>query len=387
MSYNWCKFRYGTTTFELSNNLAPAYPSNLGENYYTFPAFNPKYIYTERNVPTTSIFWRSENMNQTDRDSIFAFWDTTLSQGKYDFTVIDNRRRMLFDVDWMQWNETWKKMRGGVHDINFALVSHYGWFPSTFGSSFMMDNTLADHGLDTDSDLSLDTDGTLTQAGGINRGNGYALRMDDNAVTAPIAASGSVSWETQKGYKSISLLFQLDPTDNFAEDVYIIRIYSGISYFAVKASNGTSETKYTLEYYDGTTTTTLEQETDTSGSYFQDVCATYDAINNMCYIYVTGSATYNFDWISERDFLYGTTATSDSYNSSAANDFPDVTTWDTCNLMEGAAINAIDAGASQNYLLMQNAMVIDEYISPLLFNNIRKQWWTWNRKTVGTWPK
>lgn len=383
MSKQWPKIRYESSNIELSNNKAPLFPDNFNDRFYVNVADNPQYITTERDAPTVDLSWQIANMSKTDRDSIWSFWDTDLARGKYDFTLIDHRRRFLFDASWDQWRERWRKQRGGIHDLYLNINSDFGWTPPTWGCYFFNDGTLADHGLNTDYDLSLGADGQLD---GFHRYKnfGYCLRMNDNAVSAPIAANATVDWEYQKGNTNISLCAQvrLGPIDDY---LYCVGLEDSTTSVKLVGYQTDGTTTISFDWNNGTTTAAVYTVENLDYETWYDVCGTYNSNNNKTYLYIKESANYLNSWSESNNLLYNVSAITDNiieYSGSTA--FPTTTKWTTLNILEGESANIFFE--LPKFALIQNIMIIDDFISPLEFNNLRRLWHMFNRKS-SKWPK
>ena len=205
------KFRYEATTLNFTTGIgAPSFPVREGLSLHSYPTNKPFYTITNREHGTTLINWTSNSVQQTLRDTIEDFWNTTLSEGYNDFTVIDNRLRMLFEASWNDWLERWSKRRGGIYDIDYIIESPIPWTLPTYGIYPMSANDLVNHNLSGD-DLST-TDGVLTTNAtdsAVLRLNGSALKMEgDGSSSGLLGASATVDWPRGSKNNNISLFCQ-----------------------------------------------------------------------------------------------------------------------------------------------------------------------------------
>ena len=207
-------------SLELSDNKAPVYPSRTGLQFYTELHSNPEYITTSRDMATTNYTIALSNVSSTNRDEIFDFWDSILSRGQTLFSLIDHKKRLLFDCFWSQYQERWSKRRGGLFDISIDLESPYPWTPPLFAFYPFVDDerALYDFCLDSSSDLTLGAGGSTSSA----------LILTEQASPAYAARNTSISWYQQKENSSVSLLaqFRTGELTNGAE-LDIIRISDG----------------------------------------------------------------------------------------------------------------------------------------------------------------
>ncbi len=144
-------FKYGSVFMSFGKTIYGAtYPNNIGLSLHTNPTQKVAYVETERLHGTTDIAWKSKNIKQGDRDIAYGFWETVLSSGKYAFTVIDHKKRMLFETSLPVINEHWKKMNGGLYALDYNMQSAVPWTLPVYGAFFMISNNLKSHLLNDD---------------------------------------------------------------------------------------------------------------------------------------------------------------------------------------------------------------------------------------------
>lgn len=471
MARYWPYFRYQTNNLQLVNNKAPTFPIQAGERYYVSTLQNPQYIATERNSPDVQVNWTVQNMKQTDRNAFFTWWDTTTQRGEYDFTVIDYRKRALFETTWMQWREQFSKNRGGIHTLDMSLESSVGWTPPLFALYPTTTNSLADHLLDTDNDLTLN-DGTLVLNSGdsdVLRLNGYALKLLEGVSARTGASNTSVSWKQGKDNSSITLMCQAAIPElstsaeldlvKLTDGNNVLRIYattsgesssssesssesssSSVSSSSSEASSSSSESassssesssssiseslSSTSESSSSESSTSESSSSESSSSVegssdyaivfewqksgesaesltidglyndsegsvaWYDLALVFDNVNNNFHAYYVRSALASRAWKRTDDFLTGNTVLADTWqgvlNDLSPTNYPEDVTWTEIDLLKGNQADLFVTGTDAAYV--QNVMIIDGFLSPLEFNNIRRLFHLWNSKTTGTHP-
>lgn len=205
------KFRYESTTLDFTTGIgAPSFPAPEGLSLHSYPTGKPFYTVTNRKHGTTQIQWESNGVQQALKDTIKAFWSTTLTEGYSNFTVVDHRLRMLFEASWNDWIKRWSKRRGGIYDITYQIESPIPWTAPTYGIYPMCNNDLVNHNLSGD-DLTA-TDGVLTTNAAdsaVLRLNGSALKMEgDGSSSGLLGASATVDWKRTTKNNPITLFCQ-----------------------------------------------------------------------------------------------------------------------------------------------------------------------------------
>ena len=197
MAYN-PYFRYETSSLDLATaTYAPSFPVQYGTSFHSYITEKPTYTITNRLHGTTQVNWESESVKHDNKETIYTFWNTTLSSGEYSFTVIDNRSRMLFEAYWNTWEQKWRKQRGGLNDVVYNLESPVPWTPPVFGAYLMSDDTLNNHTLQGNNMSAVD--GTIVDIDTypllVLRETGSALYVEDDPATVQTGATASVNWE------------------------------------------------------------------------------------------------------------------------------------------------------------------------------------------------
>ena len=378
-------YRYGATSLKLDGISAPNFPNRAGLSLYTNPTVKPKYTHTERYYGITDISWNTDYVKSTKRDAIYSFWNTTLSAGYNDFSVIDNRSRMLFDASWNDWGERWRKSRGGVYDIEYNLQSPVPWTPPLFGCYPLSLNSLANHNLSGD-DLAAVDGAILANAGdaAILSLSGYALRLTGSAAQ-DTGASGTVSWRSGNQKNSLSLFGQIRlPAVN--SELYLISIDDGTNAFRLiaesdDASNnlvsGVITTGGVTSYITKADTTKLSIPINT----WYDFAVTYDSINGDIYVYYAPANNSSFTQFLDTQTNIETGIIS---TQSTPGTYPSDTEWQNVYALRETATGTLTNSANA---YMQNMFIVDDFITPQEFNNLRRLCYMWNSKTSGVWPK
>lgn len=388
--------RWRTNSLNLGGIPGPVFPAHGAYTGHTVGLIKPEYSITNRYHGTTRPVWRSEGILETDRDTIWTFWDTTIGKGYEDVTAIDSRGRMLFETSWNEWQEEWRKYRGGVYAITYSLESAIEWTPPCWGCYPTTTNSLVNHNLSGD-DLSLD-DGTLVDAAGdavIYRQNGYALKLTGlGASAAETGASGTVSWPNSTAYGNIGLFCQFyAPTftnGSATENLFhIMSVNDGTNTVNIGGGNVGGTNIITGEATDGSGTThATKSDTsylDATAETWYDLCYTYDAINgDHRFYYATSVAPAS----TFTNFLAGSTDQEDGILSTATNVngaglAPPATSWATVKLLdEAGGMNII----GNQTVYIQNAFFFDGFVTPVTFNTLRRLCHYWNSRSSGTWP-
>jgi len=373
-------FRYEGTSLDWNNGVyAPVFPIQRGLSFHTYVTEKPLYTVTGRNYGTTQFNLACEGLKKADRDTVLAFWHTTLLEGYNSFTAIDNRSRMLFETNWNQWRENWRKERGGIYNIPIELESGTVWTPPVWGAYLMADDTLDNHNLQGNNLAAVN--GTMVDHdtdGDILRQNGSALRITGDTGTVITGASGAVSFQNGTSKNNVTLFCQFMTTAVLSEGrVYLINLEHGTSYYRIAfesenriygmiANAGTGVIRKGASTYH-----TISVDT------WYDVAITYDAVNDQNYIYVCASGVTSFT-----DFLSGLTDTTDQIGTYGGISVYDGT-WTSVKLLN----ETTDATVIENeYVYVQNPMIFNGFISPMEFNNLRRLCYLWNNKTE-VYPK
>jgi len=383
-------FRYETTNIDFTSKMyAPVFPVQRGLKLHSYITEKPAYTTTSRNHGTTKFTWKSENTKKTDRDSLYSFWETTLNSGYNNFTIIDNRGRMLFESSWNDWNESWKKQRGGLHDIEYNIESPVPITLPCFGAYLMTENNLNSHNLDDNSAISL-VDGVLVDIATdntITRTNGYALRLTNNVASLQTGASASVEWEKSTEYNNLSLFcqFKMPAINNGFSDtpMNIIEVLNGTNSFCIRVDNNDANSNIVYGHVNnnGSTVNVRRSELvyhEVTKNTWYDCAFTYDAINGKTFLYIVESG------ISFTNFLYGKTDITENigeYGNTTV--LPINKKIDSIRLLYKSNLSTM-SGTDKAYI--QNAMVFDGFLSCVDFNTLRRLCFMWNGKST-VYPK
>lgn len=379
--------RYRTSNLELDGISAPVFPVYFGGEYHAKSDRNTEYISLNRRYGTTSIVWATKSIKKTKRDAIWTFWDTTLDSGFHDVTLIDNRGRFLFESSWNTWREKWIKKNGGVFSVDYVIESPVVWTPPSFGAFLSTTNSLTNHNLSGD-DINV-SDGVMTLKSSDNniiRGNGYALVVSANVGSALTGATGTVRWRASDGNPSYAIFCQfrapqLTSPLHLAEMIdldgarYSLRLHqkdASDNFLTAQIDTGAQSnfiTKADTNY--------VECDVDT----WYDACISYDAHTDKYALFYTKAqdpTTENFSV-----FLDGLSDIEDGIAQTESNDLPvSSRMWETVYLLRETAVNTISTGTAY----IQNVFFIDDYMSAVDFNQLRRLCYLWNSKTTGVWP-
>lgn len=215
---NDIKFRYELYNYSFQDIESVSYPNRIGLNYSVELNANPEYIIVNRDLPRVDLTWEINNLKKTDRGNIWSLWENTLGRGRVLFTIIDYRKRLLFDCVWSNWVERWSKNRGGIYNISLNIKSPFPWTPPLF-AFYPFINGLTDHCLDSNSDLSFGSGGSIVSEN---------LVLTEQGTAAYAAGSDSISWFQGKNDSSVSLLAQFKTGEiNNGVELDIINISDG----------------------------------------------------------------------------------------------------------------------------------------------------------------
>jgi hypothetical protein len=364
-------FRYESTSLDLAAGVYnPSFPVQAGLSLHSYATEKPKYTITNRLYGTTAINWRSENVKQDDRGTIYDFWNDTLSGGYYDFTVIDNRSRLLFEASWNDWRENWKKLRGGLHDIDYNIEASVPWTPPIWGAYLIQDSTLNNFTLQGSNFSGLGSGATIptnSTDSNVLRLNGGALKVTPNAGATQIGASANVEFKKSDKNGSFSMFCQaMNFKDLSVGRVYPISMLSGSNSFRIGI-----EAPDIIKGFLNSTVLTVNKTMDIGVWY--DLCFTYDGTTRVLYLYAMESGTGS----TFTDFLSDTSTLLDELASTSVT--VGIDEWDTINLIQETFPTAIP---SDGAVYVQNAMFIDGFVTPFDFNFLRRLCHLWNGKTT-----
>jgi len=380
-------FLYNGSYINFSTGIyAPSFPAQEGLSLHSYITEKPFYTVTTRKHGTTAFAWQTNGAKQTDRDTIEDFWYTTLTEGYENFTIIDHRKRMLFEASWNDWIERWTKRNGGVYDITYQIESPIPWTLSTFGIYPMVTAALINHNL-SGNNLTA-SNGSYVQNSvdaSVLRLNGYALKMEgDGSSSGLLGASGTVEWVRTTKHNHITLFcqFMADAvlqTGNLA----ILEVAHSSNVFRIGLKENAGANALFGKIVNNADSAEVRKGTSTyheltSGTWY-DLAFTYDAITQKSFLYFAESGDSSFT-----EFLSGETDITEGIGSTnnqdcTVQDIP----WTACNILKELTSDVVGDG---NNVYVQNPMVFDGTLSPHDFNTLRRLTFLWNKKT-DTYPK
>ncbi len=373
------KLKYTGTDINLNDGiLAPNFPNRSGLALHSYVSNKPTLTTTSRMYGTTDMNWTSSGMKKTNRDSLYSFWNTQLSQGYNTFTIVDNKSRLLFETSWNDWDEVFRKDRGGIYDVNYNFKSPFSWTPSLFGCYpiVLAGSSLYSHTLQPYSDIPL-ISGTKSNDGNVLRENGYALKLTGTGGIDVGAYSDTVNFERHKDNNSMAFFCQVRCPSISTGGLYLMRLFNSTLEMSLWVSSGGNTIVGDIYYSGGydevenNGTTTLPADT------WYDLCFTIDAVNNNMYLYTWPSGDSSFT-----HFLSGESTITDHLVSNLSpSNMIDALKFTECYLFQEGGSGALSGSA-----YMQNVFFIDDYITTMEYNFLRRLCYFWNKKT-GDYPK
>lgn len=382
---------YNLTTLTLSGNMAPVYDNRLGLKFHSVKAEKPEYSLTSRYYPTTKFQWMTENTTKTDRDTIKDFYSTTLDEGYNDFSIIDHRKRILWEASWNNWTERWSRRYGGSYNIRYDIESSFGWTPEFFDALITND----DRHMFYISQAPISASAIYKQSDDSNvlSKYGWALRLQgDDGSAQQTGGSATVSWDSTRQYNSISMFCQYRCGSLDSGRLDLMEIGGGNNYLRLSLEESPSS-----HYLHGTVvnagnSVTVEAangvDITLNGDTWYDIAITYDAVNGE--VKVMWATASNSSFTRYLDGMTSLVAGSGEVQASGMASYlsdsyyPNNTVYKTFKLL---AESEVDTIVENEYAYIQNAMVIDGYLSAMQFNQIRKLCYIWNSKTSGVNPR
>lgn len=367
---------------------SPSFPVQHGAKYHSYITEKPLYAITTRTFGTTKIHWRSENVTRTDRDTLYDFWNTNISKGSTGVSVIDNRGRILFEANWDNWSETWKKERGGIYDIDYNMESSVLWTPPCLGFFPMLTSPTVNYLQTGNLVLSNGVFCTYATDNRVLRKMGYALKVSDELSILQTGATADLTpynWSRSSEFNNLTVFCQFKFAGHDAMHMSRIHLvsleYSDDCYFRLILEADDR----VLGMLNNHGTIIRVRKSDLTYQTFDaeiwyDAAFTHDAVTHKSYVYLCPSATTSFT-----DFLYGQTDITEqigSYDGDTA-DPPDVK-WDTLRLIEESTTAAIPL---DGLVYLQNAIVFNGFLTAYDFNMLRRLCYLWNTSTTEMLPK
>lgn len=374
----------------------PSYAHKLGLEYSSAVLDLHSYSFTNRDMPSTSLTWNLQNINKTERDTLWYIWYYMFQRGVKLFTICDNKKRFLFNSFWSDWKEKWSKKRGGVYDSILDITSPFPWtMPCYAFYPFIESNALGFgcHSRDTASTLVISGNGSYIDS--------KTLRYVESVSPSYAAGITGLEWFQQKDSSSISIMFQfccgeiaagatIDIARLYSTDMGSIRIYA-------KKSASWEMTIGMGWYGDGNIEESITEIASMnipsrSGNnlLWYDICGTINAMNNFASLYVCKcpGIEYSIEWSYSDDFLYGTSSIATSGNSLSsklsATNLPEDLTWTDLYLLTASHATVY---TDSNYpAKIRNVFIGDDFMPPMEYNWMRRIYQYWNTQT-GDNPK
>ena len=383
---------YNLRTLTLSGNMAPVFNNILGLKFHTVAADRAEYSLTSRYYPTTKFTWTTENTTETNRDTIKTFYGTYLDEGFYDFTIIDHRKRILFEASWNNWAERWNRRYGGSFNVQYGIQSSFGWTPEVFDMWLMIDDSYKYYIADA-----YMTAGTLLKYASDNNVlslYGWCVRLtgdDGSAQQTGGATVLPVSWDSTRPYNSISMFCQYR-CGGIDSRFDLMEISGGNDYIRLSLEDAPTSHHLKGTVINAGDSVTVEaaagDEITLTGNTWYDVAITYDAVNSEIKVMWAEASNSSFtrfldgmDSLVAADGVVQASGVA-SYLPSAV--YPNNTVYTNFKLL---AESAVDSLRESGNAYIQNAMVFDGYLSEMQFNMIRKLCYIWNSKTSGVNPR
>lgn len=385
-------FKYEDDRLTLDGSKKPSFNNDLGINLHSLHAERSEYSLTSRYYPTTKFIWASENMKKTNRDTIYDFYYNTIDEGYYDFTIIDHRKRVLFEASWNDWKERWNRRYGGCYTVEYNIQSPFGWTPELF------DMIVGYHTPSESLDFLVDTDATFNASVIVNYGGDsniislnqcvMALTGDNGSSAQQCGLGSDLNYDSTREYNSISLFCQfraplLNAGNKRLDLVSIVGGNNAIRLSVIDAGlDGEHILQGTIVNAGDSVTVQKSSGTDIITDYntWYDACVTYDSVNREVKIYYALASNSSFTrFLDGEDTLTNGLC---SYISSAV--YPNHCIYDTLNCLKE---DVADAMTQFNNVYLQFPMIIDGYITAMQFDMLRRLCYIWNTKTTGYWPK
>jgi hypothetical protein len=341
------------------------------------------------------------NVKKTDRDILFDFWNDKLLYGANMFTLIDHRKRCLFNALWDVFGspEIWNANRQ-AHNIIIKIQNSCGWTLPLFGAYLFQNSAWSDFLL---SGINPYQDGgyliTNLIDNSILRKTGSALRMQGNdSVGNQCGAQVYPIWKSTNGKSSVSMFCQFrveqlseQTTIGTENEFDILNLTDGTNSIGFTA-NGTAAVLRIVGFVKNATGFAEIRKT-AAGTYadllintWYDLGITFDGVQNKVAVYYCPSAVTSFtDFLNNKtdiedgilSTLYPIAGTISDYN------IPE-TTWTSLKMLYENYSNSL---VSTKYAYLQNIFIINGYMTAMEFNFFRRLCYYWNAKTSGAWPK
>lgn len=390
-------FRYESTLLNLRTGMrAPMFPTPLGLSLHSYVTDKYSYTTTSRMYGTTKLTYTIRNIKRDDFDIIKDFWETTLDNGYNDFTIIDNKSRLLFDASWRTWSFTWSKQRGGVYTINIDIDAPVPWTLPVRAAYCMQLNTttavpvtlhtLNQQGSYFTYDHINTQDGDIVEYSGdtncLRKYGGVLILAGDSESSQLTGGTLKVNWGSKiNGSLSMFCQFRATPT-TFDDKLLLVQIKNddeSSEYALCQWTDGDNQS------FCGRINGNIVQRSvglnhfTTLGTWY-DCAITYDAHNGNVYVYICESGTASFT-----DFLSGSTDQTEqigTYMSTPTT--PSNHGYTEINILKEDNTGGIIDGYNA---YLQNIFIFDGHLTPMHFNMMRRLCNMWNNKTTEIYPK
>ena len=89
-------------------NIEAKYTNKIEQSSHVDTLQNPEYVATQRSYSSTRHTFSLSNVLKLIADKIYEYWETILYNGVKNVTVIDHKKRFLFEASWNVYNGKWK---------------------------------------------------------------------------------------------------------------------------------------------------------------------------------------------------------------------------------------------------------------------------------------
>ena len=384
---------YDLRTLTLSGNMAPVFDNALGIKFHSMAAERPEYSLTSRYYPTTKFTWVTENTTETNRDTIKTFYSTYLDEGFNDFTIIDHRKRILFEASWNNWKERWNRRYGGSFNVQYDIESSFGWTPEMF-DAWLMNGDSQKYYI---ANAYLAAGTILKQAADANvlSKYGWCVRLigdDGSAKQTGGYTSLPVSWDSTRPYNSISMFCQFRCGSLGTGRLDLMEISRGDNYIRLSLEEAPSSHYLKGTVINAGNSVTVEAaagvEIGLIADTWYDAAITYDSVNSEIKVMWAKASNSTFtrflDGMTSLVAAAGVAQDSGMASYLAHAVYPNHTIYNNFKLLAESAVDTLDENENA---YIQNAMVFDGYLSAMQFNMIRKLCFIWNSKTSGVNPR
>lgn len=357
-------FRHELEYIDLTTGMmGPNFPVQSGLKLHTYCTDKFGYTTTSRMFGTTAFTYTIKGVKKDDLDLIKYFWETSLENGYNDFTIIDNKGRMLFEASWNNWHKIWTKKNGGVYEVIVDIEASVPWTPPVLGAYTMSLLNLHNHSKQG---------GNLAVVDGVITSN-HELRLLGNGTSSQlVGATGAVDWKTNiDGSFSIFCQFRAAYTDtNYVLLAQMTDTNESIEYTLWQDSDEFGGRINGIQVGTGVGT----YHAVTPGTWY-DAALTYDSHNGKAYVYIVPTPSASFV-----NFLSGASSITEQIGSyMASSEVPATSGYKVVNLLKDDGTGGI---AGDGYGYIKYVFFFDGFLSPMAFNMMRRLVYMWGIKTI-----